>query len=70
MYYQVWQASNSGWYWRVKTGEHKELARSTDGYKNKEDCYDAMRLVMKTTVDTAVLEDNPATPIEWGDIQW
>lgn len=49
--------SKGDWRWRLKSGNNVDIiATSGEGYRNRSDCLDGIRLVMSTTDKTPVLD--------------
>jgi len=44
MKYEYWQTEKQEWYWRLKAANGEKVAQS-EGYKNKNDCLAAIKLV-------------------------
>jgi uncharacterized protein YegP (UPF0339 family) len=53
MKYCIYKDGNGEWRWRLKAANHKTIADSGEGYTNKKDCEDAIKLV-KGTANTPV----------------
>ena len=55
MYYWVYPEPNGDWRWTLYASNHKKIANSGEGYKNKNDCYAAINLV-KSSKDAPIKE--------------
>ena len=56
MYFEIFKSkTNNQWYWHLKSANHKIIANG-EGYINKEDCVNAVYLVMDTTRKTRLYE--------------
>lgn len=52
MKYTVYKDNQGGFRWHLTAGNNRIIAHSGESYKNKDDCIDAMALVMNTTTKT------------------
>jgi uncharacterized protein YegP (UPF0339 family) len=48
MRFHVYQDAKKEWRWRLLAGNNKTLADSGEGYKNKQDCLNAIGLITGT----------------------
>lgn len=46
--YEVFRKRDLLWYWVLRSATHEAVAKSAQGYKNKEDCLDSIALVKST----------------------
>ena len=58
MEYQVYEDSKKEWRWRLKAANGKTIADSGEGYRNRQDCLDAIKLVKDSRYDTS-----PGVPV-------
>lgn len=48
-YYEFWRSTASlEWYWHYRAGNGEIIARSTDGYVNKESCLHSIALMKQS----------------------
>jgi uncharacterized protein YegP (UPF0339 family) len=58
MYYWVYQDSEREWRWTLYAANNKRIADSSDGYRNKQDCQDAIDRVRASA--EAVVKHGPS----------
>jgi uncharacterized protein YegP (UPF0339 family) len=56
MTYHVYKDSDGEWRWRLLAANNRNIANSGQGYRNKQDCLDAVELV-KGSRGAPVIED-------------
>jgi uncharacterized protein YegP (UPF0339 family) len=61
MYFEIDQDAAKQWRWRLRAADHRILADSAEGYKNKVDCIDEIRLI-KRSVGPADVWDASVSP--------
>jgi uncharacterized protein YegP (UPF0339 family) len=54
MYFELYQATNKQWYWRLKSANHQIVATGGEGYVNKADALHGIDLVRSTSASTPV----------------
>jgi uncharacterized protein YegP (UPF0339 family) len=55
MYYKVYRDQSGDWRWNYKSSNGNIIADSGEGYRNKSDCYNGIR-IMKGSNDDPVIE--------------
>lgn len=55
MKYEMWQAAGGLWYWHLKASNNEIIAQG-QGYSIRQECLDAVNLVMNTTHGTPFVE--------------
>lgn len=56
MYYEIYIGANYEYHWRFNAPNHKTIAKSGEGYKNKSECENAIDLIKNSGV--APIRDN------------
>lgn len=56
MYYELYKDVVGQYRWRLRSANHRIIANSGEGYHNKSDCRDAIRLVKSSA--SAPVHDN------------
>lgn len=57
MEYWMYKDANGHFRWYLKAANGRKIANSGEGYYNRQDCIDAVRLVMSTTNQTPFYEN-------------
>ena len=58
MYYWMYQDSEREWRWTLYAANNQRIADSSDGYRNKQDCQNAIERVKAS--GEAVVKDGPS----------
>jgi uncharacterized protein YegP (UPF0339 family) len=61
MYYWMYQDSERDWRWTLYAANNQRIADSSDGFRNKQDCQNAIQRV-KASANALVREGSPIGP--------
>ena len=56
MYFQIFQGVNRLWFWRLCSKEQEKIAFSSQGYANKEDVLNKIRILQSHVAGSQVEE--------------
>lgn len=56
MNFKLYKDTQNNWRWRLRAANNKIIADSGEGYVNRQDCIDAIVLVMDTNRKTPIYE--------------
>lgn len=61
MKFDIYQDKKGEWRWRLRAANHRIVADSGEGYKNRGDCIDIIK-VLKRDIPSASVEDITKEP--------
>jgi uncharacterized protein YegP (UPF0339 family) len=65
------KATNGEWYWVLNAANGQVICKSTDGYKNRQDCLHSIRIVKDLAPEAPVwdLSGSSATRVPESDVK-